>query len=251
MCNTGDKYFTYAPYKMAHPYSMGSTVNMGRVVYKVNMVLQFTDMKKANNKTKQDFEHFYRNPDEYIPVDEIGDMYLNWFFERYAAIRMMKNLPIFKKAYRTLTKRGNFSREDAFGEMHCDGYLWIEKHPTVKVIIEERQSFKYIYMYDGFHFHIRALDYAYNYPDHRKRELKGITIEKFRKQDFAPHCPEKISERFDAFSYGDRRDDGYILSMDCYMKGFEKVDSPDMRTISAITNLEYWVHYLDDPSELE
>ena len=207
------------------------------------------DMGKLS---KSDYENFYRNPDKHIPIDKLGDLYLNWFYERYAALRMLKNLPIFEKAYKILTDRKNYTRKNAFGEMHGDGYLWIVPHPKIKVIVEERQSFRYIYISDGYKFHIRALDYECNYPALKKNELKGITIQKFRKQGFVPYCSMDVNaKRFDAFTYGDRRDDGYVLSMEYCLKGFEKVDNPDGWSLSAIKNLEYWEIYLDDPSELE
>ena len=205
-----------------------------------------------DKELKKKYDEFHQNPDKYIPIDELGDLYLRWFNERYAALRMIKNMPIFEKAFNLLTERGNFSRDNAFGEMHCDGYLWVMKHEKIKVIVEERQSYKYIYIDDGSSFHIRALDYQSNYPAYRRNELKGITEAKFKKQGFKPYCPQDVnSKRFGAFTYGDARDEGYIMSMEYWFKGHEKCEYADGRTISAAQMIEYWQVYLDNPNELE
>ena len=210
-------------------------------------------MNSEEELSKYDkYDEFYKNPQKYIPLDDLGDLYLGWFYDRYVALRMLKNMPIFERAYELLTERKHYSRNNAFGEMHCDGYLWILKHDTIKVIVEERQSYKYIYINDGNHFYIRALEYKYNYPPYRRKELKGITEAKFKKQGFKPHCPQDPNEeRFDAFTYGDSRDDGHLLSMDYWLKGHEKAENSDGHSIAAIKSLEYWVYYLDDPNELE
>jgi len=201
--------------------------------------------------SKSGYENFYQNPDNHIPIDEFGDFYLNFFYERYTALRMLKNLHIFEKAYKILTSRKNYTRENSFGKMFGDGYLWIVQHPTIKVIVSEWQSFHYIYINDGYNFHIRALDYELNYPTCRKIELKGISIQKFIKQDFVPYCPLNVNvKRFAAFTYGDSRDTGYILSMSYVLNRFEKVDNPGRYCLHAIKNLEVWEPYLDNPSEL-
>lgn len=208
---------------------------------------------QMKNKTKKDYQEFYRNPNKHIPINEMGDLYLRWFNQRYAALRMIKNLPIFEKAFKLLTERGNFSRRNAFGEMHCDGYLWVMKHEKVKVIVEVGQSHKHIFINDGFDFHIRALSYDSNYPAYRRNELKGITEKKFKEQGFEPYCPEDYeSGRFGAFTYGDGRDDGYILSIKCLgMADHAECDFVNNKTIGAIERMEYWEKYLDNPEELE
>ena len=196
-------------------------------------------------------EDFHENPDKYLRIDEVGDLHLQWFYDKYAALRLLKNIPIFERAYDLLTERKNFSRRNAFGEMHGDHYLWIEKHPKIKVLVDQDQSHRYIYLMDGHRFHIRALEYEYNCPVYRRKQLKGITVAKFRKQGFKTKCQDNQDKRFGAFSYGDERDDGYILSADLSIKYHEKVEYADIRSISAIKNMEYWVPYLDDPEQLE
>lgn len=210
------------------------------------------DLKTILNRKENKYEKFYKHPNKYIPINELGDLYLNWFNERYAALRMIKNLPIFNKAYKLLTERKNFSRNNAFGEMHCDGFLWVIKHDKIKVIVEERQSYKYIYIDNGSKFHIRALDYHGNYPAYRRNELKGISEIKFKKQGFQPYCPKDVNtQRFGAFTYGDSRDEGYIMSMEYWLKGHEQCDYANSRTIAAAQMIEYWIPYLDNPDELE
>lgn len=202
-------------------------------------------LKKARKK------EFYGDPEKYLCLDEVGDLHIQWFFDRYAALRMLQKMPIFDRAYELLTERKHFSRANSFGEMHCDGYLWIEKCEDVKVIVEERQSFRMIYIKDSYRFHIRELYYKYAWPSYRRKKLWGISISKFRDQRFKPSCPEDIDSRFGAFTYGDARDEGYILSMDMLIEGFEKVEYANSGTLSAIKSLDFWVHYLDNPSELE
>ncbi len=194
-------------------------------------------------------EEFYKHPEKHLTIDDMGDLHLRWFNQHYAALRMLKNKPIFDKAFKILTERGNFSRSNAFGEMHPDGYLWIEKHDTIKVIVEEWQSSRRIYIDDGYNFHIRALEYKYNFPEYRVAMLKGITIDKFKKQGFKPFCPD--INRFKGFTYGDERDDGYILSM--YYLGSYYVECKyvnDM-TLPVISRMESWEYYLDNLDELE
>jgi hypothetical protein len=161
-------------------------------------------------------------------------MYLNWFVENHVFLRMNKNISVFEEAYNVLTERTSFSKNTAFGEMHPDGYLWIVKHEKIKILIEERQSHKYIYILDGNKFHIRALEYKYNYPKYRKYELKGLTETKFKEMDFKPH-------------YEDLRDCGYILSIDLFNKICYGVND---RTINAINGIEDWLNYLRNPEKL-
>jgi len=193
---------------------------------------------------------FWQNPEQYLRIDDVGDLHVQWFYDMYAAKRLLKNIPIFERAYELLTTRKNFSRRNAFGEMHGDNYLWIEKHDKIKVMVHEGQSYRYIFIMNGHIFHIRALEYQFNFPPYRKKQLQGITISKFRKQGFKDECLNG-KDRFDAFSYGDNRDSGYILSANLQIKNHEKVEYADLRTIYAIKSMEYWVPYLDDTTQLE
>lgn len=203
-----------------------------------------------NDTQKEQCREFSRNPDKYLPIDELGDLWLQSFNDRYAGLRLKKNIPIFEKAYKLLSERGHYSKKNSFGEMHCDGYLWIMKHESIQVIVEERQSYKYIYIKDGLDFHIRALNYSNNYPALKKIELKGITEDKFKKQGFKRYCSNDVNEeRFSAFTYGDERDKGYVLSA-CLIGGFEKVDKANQRVNTVISLMEQWDYYLDNPEEL-
>jgi len=191
---------------------------------------------------EEDEKKIYMNPDKYLPIDAVGDLQLQWFINKYAILRMEKNLPIFEKAFNLLTERGHFSRTNAFGEMHPDGYLWVLKHEKIKVIVEERQSYKRIYIKDGNAFHIRDLQYENAYPQYYKTQLKGNTINKFKKLGFKPDTTHK----FRGFMFGDERDEGYIFS-----KLSNICDYADSKSIYAIRNIEFWEPYLDNPNTLE
>ena len=73
-------------------------------------------------------------------TDECGELYLGWFYDSYATEKLKRYLPVFEKAYNVLTERKNFSRRNAFGEMHGDNYIWIERCDHSKVIVFETQS---------------------------------------------------------------------------------------------------------------
>jgi hypothetical protein len=190
------------------------------------------------------YREFMNSPDKYLPIDELGDFYLRKFNDRYAGLKAVKQIPLFEKAFKILSDRGCYSKELAFGEMHGDGYLWVLKHKDIKVIIEQQQSYKLVYILDGLHFHIRALDYAMNYPQYRKTELKDITETRFKSIGF------KLNNTFKAFTYGDERDSGYILSM-CLIKGLESIEGSNTRTINVLELMKNWEYYLDNPDELE
>lgn len=213
---------------------------------------------------REKYREFAKSPNKYLPIDETGDSFIQSFFNKYTALRMIKNMPIFDKAYKVLTERGNFSREDAFGEMHGDGHIWVEKHPKIQVIVEEQQSFRHIFIKDGSNFHIRGLEYDMNYPIHNRTRLKGITISKFRKQNFVPFCPNDVNvTRFNGFTYGDSRDEGYIFSghlpitkssnkdIELLLGQTITCDFADSRTLYAIKSMEFWVHYLNNIDDLE
>ncbi len=208
---------------------------------------------------------FWQHPEKYIPIDDVGHDRLLNFYGRFAVLLLQKNMPIFERAYEVLTERGNYSRDNAFGEMKGDRYLWVEKHPSIKVLVLEAQSYSFIYIKDGFSFYIRAIANKLDYPEYRKVQYKNSTIEKFRK------CGFKISKSFSAFAYGDGRDDCHIMSCEG-MYGLKDVpeekqsndlvkaimavncmrttDNPDYRTIRAIEDIAQWEYYLDDPDDL-
>lgn len=198
-------------------------------------------------KTSKTFNVVEATRDADIPLNDVGDYEIQKLFNAYACERMLENKSIFDRAYDYLVENEMFSSEEAFGEMHADGYLWVEKHDEVKVIVEERQSYRFIYIDDGKSFHIRALDYEFNYPEARRKELEGVTVDRFREQDFRPNSNSK----FEAFQYGDTRDEAYVLSLEYFLEGHEKCDYADGATLFAIRGLEFWKPYLEDPTTLE
>jgi hypothetical protein len=224
----------------------------------------FSDSIKS---TREWNEEFFMNPDKYLKIGDIGDLHLEWFNARYAYLRMMEYMPLFDRAYKLLTERKHFSRKNAFGEMHGDGCLWIEKADNVQVIIEERQSYRRAYIKSETRFHIRALSYQWNCPSWRRTMLLGCTIKKMKNQGFKPTVDYKNGAP--NFLYGDSRDVGYILSMELDWQskfldeclGAEKAGTiPSMKkgidsfcdyTIGGITCIKFWEVYLDDPKLLE
>jgi len=179
-------------------------------------------------------------------INECGELYLGWFYDSYATEKLKRYLPIFDKAYTVLTERENFSRKNAFGEMHGDNYIWIEKSDYSKVIVFETQSCKFLMIREDGHFpafHIREL---YSQWASKSSQLKGLTVSKFRKFDFK--TGQSQSEN-NGFYYGDSRDEGFICSSD--WGGELKLKDANRNTLSVIGLMKYWEHYLDDPNELE
>lgn len=207
---------------------------------------------------KQEAREFWNNPTDHLELTDVGDLHIGWLIERFAAERAKSRIETVIKAYDVCVTGKHFSRAKAFGEMHADGYIWVEKtdDPNVKVIIEERQSYKRAYiLYDKKYkkeFHIRDLYCKWAYPTYRKIELKGITIANFRKQGWKHVCPNVPSARFNAFTYGDCRDAGYIASMDYWTDGLiePKIDSATTYTLGALRCIEFWDYYLDNPKLL-
>lgn len=192
---------------------------------------------------KEKADKFWMHPEKSIRIDEVGDLHVQWFYDRYAAMRLLQRIPLYEVAYELLTNRGHFSRKNAFGEMHCDRYLWVEKCEHSEVIVEEGQSYLTLNIYKpGRAFHIRDLYYKYAFD---KTSLKGLTLSEYRKIDFKAGLEGKI------FRYGDTRDDGYLGSMDMYLKGHEKIDGANSRIMSAIKLIDFWQYYIEDPSCLE
>lgn len=240
---------------------------------------------KSNNIDRKDIDNLCNNPEKFLPIDESGDFHIERLNKKYAARRLQKNMYIFEMAYKVLTDGKHFSEKKAFGEMHGDCYLWVEKHDKIQVIIYQAQSYRHIYIKDGSTFHIRSLDYSMNYPSYEKTRLKGITIAKFKKQGFEPFCSNDVNKRqhdFEAFTYGDARDAAYILSGTIpkashfgIHEGVEKPENIDAEkfqqikelraaldiitncdyvnthTLRAISNMEYWLPYLNGEEELE
>jgi hypothetical protein len=202
---------------------------------------KFKDEFRASIKREVD-NKFYWNPDKYLSLDDVGELHLQWFYDRYAALRLIQRLPIFNQAYEVMTERENFSRKNAFGEMHGDCYMWIERNAQSKVICYENQNERLLYISEEFSFHIRRLDYKYNW--HRE-PYKQAKLEVFRRTDF------KEAKDNPAFHYGDCRDVGYIGSVSMLLEGREQVESAGRKTLHALKMMDYWQPYLDNPNDLE
>jgi hypothetical protein len=208
--------------------------------------LMFKEIERLDMESRKEF---YHRPEEYLPLDEVGDLHIQWFYDRYCALRLLQKLPLFNRAYDLLVKRGNFSRHNAFGEMHCDGYMWVEKCDHSKIIVEERQSYKMIFIYGEDKFHIRELDYKWAYPPGRRGFLRELTLKKFKDTNFKTVPDNRDSNP--GFWLGDSRDKGYIVSMDMFLPGREKIDRASQGSLAAINSIDFWEHYIDNPNELE
>lgn len=196
-------------------------------------------------------EEFWKYPEKYVPISDVGhDRVIN-FYGRFAVSYLVKVMPIFNRAYDLLTKMGKYSEKDAFGEMHGDRYLWIEKHDTIKVLVLKEQSHSFIYIKDGCSFYIRALEYG----------KEATEIKKYRSQNF------KLGKAL-YFKYGDGRDRKHVFSCGMVIEKVPKgtssnelvkalqgvsesstTDNPNYHTIHAIEQIAEWEYYLDNPDE--
>ena len=207
--------------------------------------------KKFANQT------WYDRPDLFFKegFNDLGDYHLEKFVDRYAAERLKGNMYLFDRAYKVMSERGNYSRKNAFGEMHGDCYMWIEKCEHSDVIVYETQSCKYLYIKDKFlfkkgydnlgRFHIRQLysqwDWAY-----KKTELKGMTLARYKKYNFKTGGSQKENK---GLYYGDCRDTGYIGTLERNI--MDEIDRADFRTLAIINMMKYWELYLENPKDLE
>ncbi len=210
-----------------------------RLLFSMWLYRRFRDTEWFNNASLFFSEKDYMN--------DCGELHLGWFFDSYATEKIKRYLPIFDKAYNVLTERKNFSRRNAFGEMHGDNYIWIEKCEHSKVIVHETQSCLFLMIWKDSEyfpeFHIRELysRWAYN-----RSLLRGLTVSKFRKFDFK--TGQSQSEN-NGFFYGDSRDEGFICSNG--MGGELKLENANRDSLSVIGLMKYWETYLDNPDELE
>lgn len=191
-------------------------------------------------------ENNYEHPDQYFRIDDVGDLHIQWMFDRYAAMRLMQKLPLFDRAYNLMFERKNFSRGNAFGEMHGDNYMWVEKSDHFKVIVLEHQNGSLIFIRSDYKFHIRELLHAATYPTYKKAELKYSKLNNFRVTKF--YEGKNTNE---ALRYGDARDTGYLGTCDMLIKGHERLEHANSRILSTIGLIDFWEVYIDDPTELE
>ena len=199
-------------------------------------------------------EEWYNNPEQIQEGSDVGDLHVQWFLDNYVGGRLDQHMDLFNRAFALLTERGHYSRENAFGEMHGDCYLWIEKCDHSDVLVYEMQSSRTMFIkehkwdetYGGTEppmfgrFHIRDLYYKYAYPAYKKEQLKGAKLKDWRKKDFIPQ-------------YSDSRDVGYIGSAEHNILREYKTTIKDatLRTSCIIDFMGFWEVYLDNPEELE
>ena len=206
--------------------------------YSKKELIQIIDQIKISNE--KEIYNFVANG---MPLGDMGNIYLRRLSERYTARKFLSKIPIFEKAYELLTERKNFSRRKAFGVMHGDRYIWIEKCKHSQVIVEEGQSYKFIFIFNYDYFHIRQVYYKYAMLEDKRKCLP--TLKKFRETDF------KLDSKNKGLYYGDNRDEGYLGSLKHSLRGFESVESGNQECLYAIKTLDYWEIYLDNPDNLE
>lgn len=196
-------------------------------------------MDEAIIKNQKDF--VWESPSKYFSLDDVGDLHLQWLIDRYAALRLKQRLPLFNRAFDLMTERGNYSRKNAFGEMHGDCFMWIEKCEHSRVICYENQSQRLLFIaLNTYGFHIRYLAYKYSWIKGSHKESK---LETFKRTDF------KQTNENPAFQFCDARDEGYAVSTDGVIH--PKVDAASMDALSVIGLMDFWEPYLDDPTTLE
>ncbi len=205
------------------------------------------DLKKSVERNDIQWKkEFHNNPDKYLSIDELGDLRIGWLYDRYAALRLLKNMYLFDKAYELMTERKNFSRRNAFGEMHGDCYMWIEKCDH-SVIVFKGQSYKRIFIKENYTFHIRDLYYSCLWREGEKQRLKGLTVKKLKENNFERKYNK---DNNNCLKYGDARDRGYIATMDMLLEGRATIKDSSKKTLMVIDHMQFWEPYLDDPDSL-
>ncbi|MCK5019017.1 MAG: hypothetical protein KAS32_18295 [Candidatus Peribacteraceae bacterium] len=198
-------------------------------------------------------ERWFDYPKNIVAASEIGDYEVQNFLDNYIGGRLDQNMELFDRAFALLTERGHYSRKNAFGEMHCDSYMWIEKCEHSQVLVYEIQSARFLFVkenkYDETYgeeracfgkIHIRELYFEHAYPAWKKNQLKNAKLKHFRDADFK-------------MRYGDSRDEGYIGTAEhAILRNYEtSIKDATMRTASIIDMMCFWEVYLDNPDELE
>ncbi len=238
----------------------------------VNFVLVESDKEsdELGKGIKKELSTFPNNTRDLISLDEMGDRDLDQFVKNHYALRIEKVIPIFDKAYKVLSERGHFSRDNAFGEMCHDRHIWIIPHDDVDVIVSEQQNYEFIYirykdyMYNNFH--ARTLESEWKELDDKEIKEYTVSVEQFERQEFKPYYhPTDNKKTFSSFCSGGGNDEGYVFSMEyASLMGFNKdvnrksIDNfirPKLSSYNpicraALVDIEYWESYLDNPSEL-
>lgn len=199
-------------------------------------------------------ENFWKYPAKFVPINDVGHDRIQNLYGRFAIVYLLKNMPIFTRAYTYLREQNNFSEKEAFGEMHGDKYLWIEQHDHAEVLVLKEQSHSFIYIKNGASFYIRSLEFG----------KEAAAIKKYRLSGFKPG-----SGNADSFRYGDGRDKNHVLSAQLLLPDTSErvatsefaeqmkelsssitTDNANYHTIHAIEEIAQWEHYLNDPDEL-
>jgi len=211
-------------------------------------------IKKIDEEEEKDW---FRHPERLTEISRVGDLHVEWFLLNYVERRLESYMSLFDEAYKLMTKRKNFSRRSAFGEMHGDNYMWVCKCDHSQVICLETQSCKFLYIRKSNHhepdttystFHIRQLWTKYLYCPGESARLKGLTLKMFKDNDFS-----SINGSFDSNKglwFGDNRDNGFVLSIN-KVNDHVYGDVDFEMAVSVIDNMAFWEIYLDDPTQLE
>lgn len=211
-------------------------------------------------------KELWKTPEKILSLDDVGELHLQWMIEYFAAERLIQRLPIFDKAVEVMTERGNFSRKNAFGEMHGDCYMWIEKADCPVICYEDQNNRLLFIKSNSCKFYIRQLAYGANIYNWG-RSFSNCKLSTFRTTGFK-QCDENP-----AFRYGDSRDSGDRCSAGLFgmpvasleeleelgipakfhlpNNEMNKVDNADFHTFYALKLMDYWEPYLDNPDELE
>jgi hypothetical protein len=167
-------------------------------------------------------------------------LYLEWMIEHFIGKKIWQNMEDVDYIYKTL-KENNNTIDNKEGHGHGDSYCFYIPHKDKKIFSLEGQSHKCIVIFDNDDdfpfFHIR--EYWDSFPDlgseerswmlddwQEENNIKKILIKgRYLLDNFSDNFPEnKYVERPDLnwhkdnnfdLKYGDCRDAGYVISLDC------------------------------------
>jgi hypothetical protein len=197
---------------------------------------------KYTESERDSFREMAHNSQRYFPIDETGDLFLEYFVKDHWGKRLAALIPSLNRTYDLLVERGNIGSKNRFGKMCGDRYLYVFQHndnDDKRMMVSQTQSRNYIYMWDSMNYHVREL-YSQE----------------------SPKCPRltQTNVGFGGFpfsAYADGRDDNYILSVSHIdLRVGDKhiynvtCDHVLTQTRWAIEFIEVWMEYIDDPSLL-
>jgi len=198
--------------------------------------------KKYTDSERDKLREIAHNSDRYFPIDEMGDLFLDYFVKDHWGKRLAALIPSLNKTYDLLVERGNIGPKNRFGQMCADRYLYVLQHEDfkdIKMIVLQTQSNNWVYMWDSIDYHVR--------------ELKSMDD---------PKLPsvKKMVKGFGGFpfsAYADGRDENYVLSVSHIdLRVGDKhiynvtCDHVISKTRWAIEFIETWMYYIENPSEI-